>query len=90
MPRGGKRKGVDNKAASQSLIDPAVEAAGQSFFCSVCGTGHDFKTRYQETFRDGVWDGGEGIQTFTNGDTHGTNHKRLSIYCILYFFCFCS
>ena len=33
---------------------------------------------------------GEGIQTFTNGDTHGTNHKRLSIYCILYFFCFCS
>lgn len=25
--------------------------------------------RYQETFRDGVWDGGEGIQTFTNGDT---------------------
>ncbi len=25
--------------------------------------------RYQETYRDGVWDGGEGIQKFTNGDT---------------------
>jgi hypothetical protein len=25
--------------------------------------------RYDETYRDGVWDGGEGIQKFTNGDT---------------------
>ena len=43
MPRGGMREGAGNKAASQSLIDPGVEA--QSYFCSVCGNGHDFKSR---------------------------------------------
>ena len=37
------REGAGNKAASQSLIDPGVEA--QSYFCSVCGNGHDFKSR---------------------------------------------
>jgi hypothetical protein len=37
MPRGGEREGAGNKAASQS--------AEKVYLCSVCGTGHEFKTR---------------------------------------------
>ena len=45
LPRGRKREGTGNKAKIDPEFAAVEEAAVQSFFCSVCGTGHDFKTR---------------------------------------------
>jgi hypothetical protein len=41
---GGKREGAGSKSARKDQSGNAAAAADEVFFCSVCDTGHDFKT----------------------------------------------